>query len=55
MVSYSPKKIKQTVPGSVQSMLKEKADQLIDDVIKLTDVKPVLTSDDYNYIADIWG
>ena len=55
MVSYSPKKIKPTAPGSAQSMLKEKADQLIDDVIKLTDVKPAPTTDDYNFIADIWA
>ncbi|OYV17416.1 MAG: hypothetical protein CG438_1355 [Methylococcaceae bacterium NSP1-1] len=48
-----PKKIKPTVPGSTQAMLKEKADKLIDDVIKPRYVKPAPTTDDYNYIADI--
>jgi hypothetical protein len=38
--SASPtKKTKPTIPGSTQSMLKEKADKLIDDVIKPTHVK----------------
>jgi hypothetical protein len=48
-----PKKIKLTVPVSTQVMLKEKADKLIDDVIKPQYVKPAPTTDDYNYIADI--
>ena len=48
-----PKKIKPTVPVSMQSFLKEKADKLIDDVIKPQHVKPAPTNDDYNYIADI--
>jgi len=47
-----PKKIKPTVPGSTQSMLKEKADKLIDNVIKPTHVKPAPTTDDFNYIAE---
>ena len=48
-----PKKTKPTIPGSTQSMLKEKADRLIDDVIKPTHVKPAPTDNDYNYVADI--
>jgi hypothetical protein len=37
-----PKKIKPTVPGSTLSMLKEKADQLIDDVMFLKSVSDQL-------------
>jgi len=40
-----PKKIKPAVPVSTQSLLKEKADKLIDDVIKPTYVKPAPTTD----------
>jgi hypothetical protein len=47
-----PKKTKPTIPGSTKSMLKEKADKLIDDVIKPTHVKPAPTDNDHNYIAD---
>ena len=49
----STKKIKPTVPDSIKSMLKEKADRLIDEVIKPQHVNPALTTNDYNYIADI--
>ena len=38
------KTIKPTVPVSTQSMLKEKADKLIDDVIKPQYVKPAPTN-----------
>ncbi len=38
-----PKKIKPTVPVSTQSILKEKGDKLIDDVIKPQHVKPAPT------------
>jgi len=41
-----PKKIKPTVSGSMQSMLKEKVDKLIDDVIKPQYVKPAPTTGD---------
>jgi hypothetical protein len=47
------KKSKLTVPGTTKSMLKEKADKLINDVIKPRSVKPAPIDSDYNYIADI--
>ena len=52
-VAASTKRIKPTVPDTVKSMLKEKADKLIDEVIKPQHVKPAPTTNDYNYIADI--
>ncbi len=48
-----PKKNKPTVPDSMQAMLKEKADRLIEDIIKPEHVKPASTTHDFNYIADI--
>ena len=39
-VAASTKRIKPTVPDTVKSMLKEKADKLIDEVIKPQHVKP---------------
>ena len=40
-LATAPKKIKPTVPSSTQSLLKEKADKLIDDVIKPQYVQPI--------------
>ena len=54
-LATTPKKIKPAVPVSTQSLLKEKADKLIVDVIKPTHVKPAPTTDDFNYIADIYS
>ena len=47
------KKVKPTVPDSIKSALKEKADKLIEVVIKHQHVKPAPTTNDFNYIADI--
>ena len=52
-VAASTKRTKPTVPDTVKSMLKEKADKLIDDVIKPQHVEPTPTTHDFNYIADI--
>ena len=52
-VAASTKRTKPSVPGTVKPMLKEKADKLIDDVIKPQHVEPAPTTNDYNYIADI--
>jgi hypothetical protein len=49
----APKKSIPSVPSSTKSFLKEKADKLIDYVLKPTYVKPIPTIGDYNYIADI--
>ncbi|WP_262964596.1 DUF3024 domain-containing protein [Methylobacter psychrophilus] len=49
----APKKANSPVPSSTKSFLKEKADKLIDDVLKPTHVKPASTTDDFNYLADI--
>lgn len=51
--AVAPKKIKPTVPDSTQAMLKEKANRLIDNVMKPEHVKPAPTSNDFNYIADL--
>jgi hypothetical protein len=54
-VTVAPKKSKPTVPALTQAMLKEKADRLIDDVMKPEHVKPAPTNNDFNYIADIYS
>jgi hypothetical protein len=46
-----PKKITPTVPSLTISTLKEKADKLIDDVIKPQNLQPA--TDDVNYLSDI--
>jgi hypothetical protein len=46
-----PKKTKPTVPSLTISTLKEKADKLIDDIIKPQHLQPA--TDDINYLADI--
>lgn len=48
-----PKKSKPNVPDSTQSILKEKAGRLIDDVMKPEHMKPAPTNNDFNYIVDI--
>jgi len=47
------KKIKPPLPDSIKSTLKEKADKLIEEVIKPQHVKPAPNTNDFNYIADI--
>ena len=47
------KKMKSTVPDLIKSRVKEKADKLIETVIKPQHIKPAPTTHDYNYIADI--
>lgn len=47
------KKVNPTVSDLLKSTVKEKADKLIDAVIKPRHIKPVPTTNDYNYIADI--
>ena len=49
----STKRTKPTVPDSIKSMLKEKANKLIGDVIKPQYVESAPTTHDFNYIADI--
>ena len=49
----APKKATPSAPSSTKSLLKEKADKLIDYVLKPTYVKPISTISDHNYIADI--
>lgn len=50
-----PKKSKPNAPDSMQSILKEKADRLINDVMKPEHMKPASANDDFNYIADIYS
>jgi hypothetical protein len=50
-----PKKSKPNAPESTQLILKEKADWLINDVMKPEYMKPAPTNDDFNYIADIYS
>lgn len=50
-----PKKSKPSAPESTQLILKEKADWLINDVMKPEYMKPAPTNDDFNYIADIYS
>ena len=47
------KKNQPTVPDLIKSVLKEKADTLIENVIKPQQVKPAPTTNDFNYITDI--
>ncbi len=49
------KQIKPTASSSTQALLKEKADKLIDDVIKPKHVQSASISNDHNYIADIYS
>lgn len=48
-----PRKLSRASQFSTQTILKVKADKLIDDVIKPLHVKPAPTNDNFNYIADI--
>ena len=48
------KKVKPTIPDLIKSMVKEKAEKLIEEVIKTQHVKPAPTTNDFNYIADIY-
>ena len=49
----APKRTKPTVPDSVKSALKEKADEIIENVIKPKHVKAPPTDNDFNYLADV--
>ena len=49
------KQIKPTTPSSTQSLLKEKADKLIEDIIKPKHVQSASITNDHNYIADIYS
>ena len=49
------KKTKPTAPSSTQSLLKEKADKIIDEVIKPAHVKSASITNNFNYIADIYS
>ena len=49
------KKIKPTAPSSTQSLLKEKANKLIEDIIKPKHVQSASITNDHNYIANIYS
>ena len=44
---------KSQVPDSIKLRLKEKADEIIDNVLKPEHIKPPPTDNDFNYLIDI--
>lgn len=54
--SFSPPKQKKPqVPDSIKFRLKEKADEIIENVLKPEHIKPPPTDNDFNYLVDIYS
>ncbi|HCS91670.1 MAG TPA: hypothetical protein DIW77_16900 [Chromatiaceae bacterium] len=51
----SPRRAKPQVPDSTKRILKEKADELIENVLKPEHIKPPPTDKDFNYLVDIYS
>ena len=51
----SPKRTKPQVPDSLKRILKEKADEIIETILKPQYIKPPTTDKDFNYLVDIYS
>jgi hypothetical protein len=51
----SPKRSKPQVPDSVKRALQEKADELIENVLKPEHIKPPPADGNFNYLVDIYS
>jgi len=51
----APRRTNPQVPDSVKRMLKEKADEIIETVLKPEHIKPPPTDNDFNYLVDIYS
>ena len=54
-ISASPRRTKPQVPDSTKRVLQEKADELIENVLKPEHIKPPPTNNDFNYLVDIYS
>ena len=54
-VPASPRRTKPQVPDSTKRILKEKADEIIENVLKPEHMKPPPTDNDFNYLVDIYS
>ena len=50
-----PRRTKPQVPDSIKGILKEKADEIIENVLKPGHIKPPPTDNDFNYLVDIYS
>ena len=50
-----PRRTKPQVPDSIKGILKEKADEIIENVLKPEHIKPPPTDNDFNYLVDIYS
>lgn len=51
----SPRRKKPQVPDSIKLILKEKADEIIENVLKPKHIEPPPTDNDFNYLVDIYS
>ena len=51
----SPRRTKPQVPNSIKRILKEKADEIIENILKPEHIKPPPTDNDFNYLVDIYS
>ncbi len=51
----SPRRTKSQVPDSIKLILKEKADEIIENVLKPEHIKPPPTENGFNYLVDIYS
>ena len=51
----SPRRTRPQVPDSIKRILKEKADGIIENVLKPDHIKPPPTDNDFNYLIDIYS
>ena len=51
----SPRRSKPQVPDTIKHILKEKADEIIENVLKPEHIKPPPTDNDFNYLVDIYS
>ena len=51
----SPRRSKPQVPDTIKHILKEKADEIIENFLKPEHIKPPPTDNDFNYLVDIYS
>jgi hypothetical protein len=51
----SPRRAKPKAPDSIKHILKEKAEEIIENVLKQKHIKPPPTGNDFNYLVDIYA
>ncbi len=54
-IPASPRRKKSQVPDSVKIILKEKADEIIENVLKPKHIKAPPTDNDFNYLVDMYS